>query len=43
MIAQLWHDKIVAGEKKFHETPNRLKDAVRQLLIESGHEELIDE
>lgn len=43
MLARLWADKIESGEKKFHETPRRLKDQVRQILIDEGHEDLIDE
>ena len=43
MIAQLWADKIIAGEKKYHETPARLKPQVKQILIDTGHEDLIDE
>ena len=43
MVAKLWYEQIVAGKKKFHETPAKLKEAVRQILINNGHEELIDE
>lgn len=43
MIAQLWADKIIAGEKMYHETPARLKPQVKQILIDTGHEDLIDE
>lgn len=43
MIAQLWADKIISGDKAFHEVPRRLKDAVRQILISTGHGDLIDE
>ena len=43
MIAQLWAEKIIAGEKKFHETPAKLKNQVRQILIDTGHADLIDE
>lgn len=41
MIAQLWADKIIAGEKTFRQVPAKLKDAVRQILIDTGHEDLI--
>ena len=43
MIAQLWAEKIIAGEKKYHETPARLKPQVKQILIDTGHVDLIDE
>ena len=43
MIAQLWADKIIAGEKAYHETPRGLKNAVKQILISTGHGDLIDE
>lgn len=43
MIAQLWADKIIAGEKTFRQVPAKLKDAVRQILIDTGHEDLIIE
>ena len=43
MIAQLWADKIIAGEKTFRQVPGKLKDAVRQILIDTGHEDLIIE
>lgn len=43
MIAQLWADKIIAGDKTFRQVPAKLKDAVRQILIDTGHEDLIIE
>ena len=43
MIAQLWAEKIIAGEKAYHETPNKLKPAVKQILIDTGHGDLSDE
>jgi hypothetical protein len=43
MMARLWADQIIAGKKKFHETPAKLKPQVRQILIDEGHEDLIDE
>lgn len=43
MIAQLWANKIIAGEKTFRQAPAKLKDAVRQILIDTGHEDLIIE
>ena len=43
MIARLWADKIIAGKKAYHEVPAKLKPAVKQILIDEGHEDLIDE
>lgn len=43
MIAKLWRDEIIAGRKKYHEVPAKLKPKVRELLIEAGREDLIDE
>jgi len=42
-MVKIWHDAIVAGKRAFHETPAKLKEAVRVMLIETGHEDLIDE
>ena len=43
MIAKLWTDRIIAGDKTFAQVPAKLKEQVRQLLIDSGHEDLIIE
>lgn len=40
MIAKLWADKIIAGEKTFQQVPAKLKAQVRQVLIERGREDL---
>ena len=42
-MARLWANQIIAGKKKFHETPSKLKEQVRQILIDEGHADLIDE
>lgn len=42
-MVKIWHDAIVEGRRKFHQTPAKLKEAVRAMLIETGHEDLIDE
>jgi len=42
-MVKIWHDAIVTGKRMFHETPAKLKEAVRAMLIETGHESLIDE
>lgn len=43
MIAMLWAQKIMLGKKTFAEVPRLLKEQVREILIESGMEELITE
>lgn len=43
MLAMLWAQKIILGKKTFAEVPRLLKDQVREILIESGKEELITE
>lgn len=35
-ISTLWANKICAGEKEFEETPARLKEEVKEILIERG-------
>lgn len=35
-VARLWARKIENGEKMFDETPARLKDEVKEILIENG-------
>ena len=43
MMAMLWAQKIILGKKTFAQVPRLLKDQVREILIESGMEELIIE
>lgn len=43
MMAMLWAHKIMLGKKTFADVPRLLKDQVREILIESGVEELIEE
>lgn len=42
MIAKLWANKIIDGNKYFYEVPTGLKEQVRNLLIEKGHENLTE-
>ena len=35
-MAKIYFDLIVAGRKTYEQVPNRLKEAVKQLLIEAG-------
>ncbi len=41
MMAMLWAQKIMYGKKTFDQVPKLLKEQVREILIESGMEELI--
>lgn len=43
MISKLYTNRIIEGKKTFDEVPRLLKDKVRKILIESGHEELVTE
>lgn len=43
MMAMLWAQKIMLGKKTFADVPRLLKDQVREILIESGLEELVQE
>lgn len=43
MIAMLWAQQIMLDRKKFSQVPAKLKDQVRQILIDSGCENLIVE
>ena len=43
MMAMLWAQQIMLGKKKFSQVPKLLKEQVREILIDSGMEELINE
>ena len=43
MLAMLWAQKIMLGKKTFADVPRLLKEQVREILIESGMEDLIVE
>ena len=43
MMAMLWAQQIMLGKKTFAQVPRLLKDKVREILIDSGMEELVDE
>ena len=43
MMAMLWAQKIILGKKTYADVPAKLKAQVREILIESGLEELIEE
>lgn len=43
MMAMLWAQKIMLGKKTFSDVPRLLKDQVKEILIESGLEDLVTE
>ena len=43
MMAMLWAQQIMLGKKTFSQVPRLLKDQVREILIDSGCEDLITE
>jgi len=43
MIAMLWAQQIMLGKKTFTQVPKLLKEKVREILIDSGCEDLINE
>ena len=43
MMAMLWTQQIMLGKKTFDQVPRLLKDQVREILIDSGCEDLITE
>lgn len=43
MMAMLWCQQIMLGKKAFADVPVKLKSKVRELLIDSGCEELVTE
>lgn len=40
MMAMLWAQQIMLGKKTFSQVPKLLKEKVREILIDSGMEEL---
>lgn len=43
MMAMLWAQQIMLGKKTFDQVPRLLKEQVREILIDSGCEDLITE
>ena len=43
MMAMLWAQQIMLGKKTYAEVPRLLKEKVKEILIDSGREELITE
>lgn len=43
MMAMLWAQQIMLGKKTFSQVPKMLKEKVKEILIDSGCEELLGE
>lgn len=43
MMAMLWAQQIMLGKKKYKDVPRLLKNKVKELLIDSGCEDLVTE
>ena len=43
MMAMLWAQKIILGKKTYADVPRLLREQVKEVLVESGLEELAKE
>ena len=43
MMAMLWAQQIMLGKRTYAQVPRLLKEKVKELLIDSGYEELVTE
>ena len=43
MMAMIWAQQIMLGKKTYEDVPRLLKDKVKEILIDSGCEELVTE
>lgn len=43
MMAMLWAQQIILGKKTYSQVPAKLKEQVKDVLIDSGCEDLITE
>ena len=43
MIAMLWAQQIIVEKKTYAQVPRLLKDKVKEILVDSGMEELVTE
>lgn len=43
MVAMLWVQQIMLSKKTYADVPRLLKDKVKEILVESGYEELAEE
>ena len=43
MMAMLWAQQIMLGKKTYAQVPRLLKDKVKEILIDSGCEDIVTE
>ena len=43
MMAMLWAQQIMLGKKTYSQVPRLLKDKVKEVMIDSGAEDLVTE
>ena len=43
MMAMLWAQQIMLGKKTYEQVPRLLKEQVKEILVDSGMEELVKE
>lgn len=43
MMSMLWTQQIMLGKKKYEQVPRLLKEQVKEMLIDSGCEDLVTE
>ena len=43
MMAMIWAQQIMLGKKSYAQVPRLLKEKVKEILIDSGCEELVTE
>ena len=43
MMAMLWTQQIMLGKKTYEQVPRLLKEQVKEMLIDSGCEDLVTE
>lgn len=43
MMAMIWAQQIMLGKKTFAQVPRLLKEKVREVLVDSGCEDLVTE
>lgn len=43
MMAMLWAQQIMLGKKTYAQVPKLLKDQVKEILVDSGCEDLVTE
>lgn len=43
MMAMLWAQQIMLGKKTYAQVPRLLREQVKELLVDSGMEELVTE